>query len=75
MPTEEALLRQALTPLPGVAALHFDLLGRVLSVDHSLVDEAPLLSAIAGTGMQARPLSEAAPPRRPVRPSRAASAG
>ncbi|QPF76109.1 cation-translocating P-type ATPase [Roseateles sp. DAIF2] len=60
-PTEEALLRQALTPLPGVAALHFDLLGRVLSVDHHLDDEAPLLRAVAATGMQARALDEAKP--------------
>ncbi|HEX2009904.1 MAG TPA: cation transporter, partial [Roseateles sp.] len=63
-PTEEALLRQALQPLPGVQALHFDLLGRVLSVDHALDDEAPLLRAVAATGMQAQALHDvtAAPP-------------
>jgi Zn2+/Cd2+-exporting ATPase len=61
-PTEEALLRQALTPLPGVEALHFDLLARVLTVDHHLADTAPLLQAVAGLGMQALPLQDQAPP-------------
>jgi Cd2+/Zn2+-exporting ATPase len=65
-PTEEALLRQALSPLPGVAALHFDLLGRVLSIDHRLDDETPLLRAIAATGMRAQALDEAAPAPTPA---------
>ncbi|MFY8119535.1 MAG: heavy metal translocating P-type ATPase [Roseateles sp.] len=65
-PTEEALLRQALAPLQGVSALHFDLMGRVLSVDHNLSDEAPLLRAIEATGMQAKALEAAAPPPAPA---------
>lgn len=64
-PTEEALLRQALAPLQGVSALHFDLMGRVLSVDHNLSDESPLLRAIEATGMQAKPLEAAAAPPAP----------
>ncbi|MFN5047737.1 heavy metal translocating P-type ATPase [Roseateles sp.] len=65
-PTEEALLRQALAPLQGVSALHFDLMGRVLSVDHNLSDEAPLLRAIEATGMQAKALEAAAQPPAPA---------
>ncbi|MDH0099198.1 cation-transporting P-type ATPase, partial [Pseudomonas sp. GD04158] len=33
-PTEERLLRDALGKVPGVAALHFNLLQRVLTVGH-----------------------------------------
>ncbi|MDT9001046.1 cation-translocating P-type ATPase [Paucibacter sp. APW11] len=59
-PTEEALLRKLLTPLPGVAALHFDLINRVLTVDHSQPDTAPLLAAVGRAGMQAEPLPDGA---------------
>ena len=58
-PTEEALLRKAIEPMPGVLALHFDLIGRTLSVDHQLADTAPLLSAVSGVGMQAELLDRA----------------
>ncbi len=69
-PTEEALLRKALAGVAGVEQLHFDLIGRTLSVDHRLPDVAALLKAVSGAGMQAQPLEAAqvpvAPPAVPV---------
>jgi len=56
-PTEEALIRQCLTPLPGVAALDFDLLNRVLTVHHTLHDTSGVLAKLADIGMQGRPVS------------------
>lgn len=50
-PTEEALLRKALEGLPGVSALQFDLLGRKLTVAHTLDDLAPVTAAIGRLGM------------------------
>jgi Cd2+/Zn2+-exporting ATPase len=50
-PTEEALLRKALEGLPGVTALHFDLMSRTLTVSHSLQDEAPITAAIERLSM------------------------
>lgn len=58
-PTEEALIRQCLTPLPGVMALDFDLLNRVLTVHHTLRDTSGVLAKLAGIGMQGRPVSAA----------------
>jgi len=52
-PTEEALLRKTLTPMPGVRALDFDLMARTLRVAHDLADTKPLLDAVARVGMQA----------------------
>jgi Cd2+/Zn2+-exporting ATPase len=68
-PTEEALLRQALAPVPGVLALNFDLIGRTLSVDHSLADATGLLQVVAGVGMRAELLEQAqAAPEQPAVP-------
>ncbi|WOB10952.1 heavy metal translocating P-type ATPase [Piscinibacter gummiphilus] len=50
-PTEEALLRKALENMPGVSALHFDLIGRRLTVSHTLPDQAPIAAAIERLGM------------------------
>ena len=58
-PTEEALLRQAIAPLPGVLALHFDLIGRTLSVDHTLAGPEPLVRAVGSVGMRAQLLADA----------------
>ncbi|MFZ6648555.1 heavy metal translocating P-type ATPase [Undibacterium sp. TJN25] len=55
-PTEEALIRQCLTPLPGVAALDFDLLNRVLTVHHSLQDTSGIQTKLASIGMQGVPV-------------------
>ncbi|MCE9663167.1 cation-translocating P-type ATPase [Halomonas sp. M5N1S17] len=50
-PTEEALLRRALSDAPGVEALEFDLIGRVLTVHHRDADEEAIHRRIAATGM------------------------
>lgn len=65
-PTEEALLRRRLDREPGVVALQFDLINRVMDVHHRLADDAPLRKAIADTGMQAEPMAETAPPPAPM---------
>ncbi|MFZ6743417.1 heavy metal translocating P-type ATPase [Undibacterium sp. JH2W] len=51
-PTEEALIRKALSSLQGVLALEFDLLNRILTVHHEAADLAALQQRLAGTGMQ-----------------------
>ncbi|GGC78624.1 copper-translocating P-type ATPase [Undibacterium terreum] len=56
-PTEEALIRQCLTPLAGVAALDFDLLNRILTVHHSLQDTSSIQAKLADIGMQGVALS------------------
>ncbi len=58
-PTEEALIRQCLTPLPGVAALDFDLLNRILTVHHTLQDTSGIQAKLVSIGMQGRPVSAA----------------
>ncbi|SDV48071.1 heavy metal translocating P-type ATPase [Chitinasiproducens palmae] len=70
-PTEERLIRNALGRTPNVVALHFDLMQRVLTVDHRGLDDDRIVSAIAGLGMQAVPLdaeasAQPAAPRPPV---------
>ena len=56
-PTEEGLIRSKLQPMPGVHALHFNLLNRTLRVEHQPGGAARLIEAIASLGMQARPLA------------------
>ncbi len=58
-PTEEALIRQCLTPLPGVAALDFDLLNRILTVHHTLQDTSSIQAKLVSIGMQGQPVSAA----------------
>ncbi|WP_431025505.1 heavy metal translocating P-type ATPase [Halomonas sp. H5] len=58
-PTEEALLRRALADEPGILALRFDLIRRVLTVAHDGADEAGIQARIAATGMSAEPLEDA----------------
>ncbi|MCG6659135.1 cation-translocating P-type ATPase [Halomonas campisalis] len=65
-PTEEALLRRALAGTPGVEALNFDLIGRVLTVHHRDADEEQIRRRIAATGMTPEPLD---PARRSEAPS------
>ncbi|WP_069384513.1 heavy metal translocating P-type ATPase [Halomonas caseinilytica] len=50
-PTEEALLRKALGSAPGVAALEFDLMARVLSIHHHDADTAALQARVRDLGM------------------------
>ncbi len=63
-PTEEALLRKALQGLPGVNALQFDLIGRKLTVAHTLTDVAPITAAIDRLNMSPvlQDSSQPAPP-------------
>ncbi|MGM0700909.1 MAG: heavy metal translocating P-type ATPase [Pseudomonadota bacterium] len=57
-PTEEGLLRRALEGMPGIEALEFDLMGRVLTVHHRDADEETIRQRIAATGMTAETLGE-----------------
>ena len=50
-PTEEALLRKALGSIAGVGALEFNLMDRVLKVEHTLDNVEPITFAITGLGM------------------------
>lgn len=52
-PTEEALIRDNISALPGVAALEFNLIQRKLTVAHELADLAPILAALRSIGMDA----------------------
>ena len=45
-PTEEALIRRALTPVDGILSLEFNLLQRTLLVRHTLVSINPVIAAI-----------------------------
>lgn len=50
-PTEEALIRRKLEGMPGIAALEFHLMQRVLIVSHSLPDTAPIEQALRDIDM------------------------
>jgi len=52
-PTEEALIRDNLSGLPGVASLEFNLIQRKLTVAHNLEDLAPVLAGLRSIGMDA----------------------
>lgn len=56
-PTEEALIRKALNGKPGVGALEFDLMNRILTVHHDLPDTAVIHTALASIGMAGEPLT------------------
>ena len=53
-PTEEALIRDRLVKLQGVTGLEFNLMQRVLSVDHTLPSPEPVEKALASIGMKAQ---------------------
>ena len=55
-PTEEALIRRALTPVDGILSLEFNLLQRTLQVRHTLVSINPVIAAITTLGMTAEPV-------------------
>ena len=55
-PTEETLIRKAISSKPGVVGLDFDLINRVLTVNHNLSDTASIDAALAGIGMAGIPL-------------------
>ncbi|HCK4349630.1 TPA: heavy metal translocating P-type ATPase [Pseudomonas aeruginosa] len=55
-PTEERLIRDALGRQPAVESLEFNLMQRLLRVQHRFDSVEPLQKLIAGLGMQAVPL-------------------
>lgn len=52
-PTEEALIRNRLSGIAGVAGLEFNLMQRTLAVEHALPSQASVEQALASIGMQA----------------------
>ncbi|MFZ6676330.1 heavy metal translocating P-type ATPase [Undibacterium sp. Tian12W] len=57
-PTEEGLIRNKLSPMPGIAQLDFNLMQRKLTVSHTLEDQAKIQAMLTSIGMQAVLLSE-----------------
>lgn len=53
-PTEEALIRDRLGKVSGVAKLEFNLMQRVLTVGHTLPSAEPIEQALAAIGMKAQ---------------------
>ena len=53
-PTEERIIRSTLEPMSGISALRFDLMGRLLTVEHSLESAAPIERALEELDMGAR---------------------
>ncbi|MCA3000623.1 MAG: heavy metal translocating P-type ATPase [Rhodocyclaceae bacterium] len=60
-PTEEALVRKAIGGLPGVVALEFDLLNRILTVGHTLTNVSSIDTALSSIGMAGVPLAAGKP--------------
>ena len=52
-PTEEALIRNKLSTIPGIDAMEFNLIQRKLTVRHSLKDPGIIETALADIGMRA----------------------
>ena len=52
-PTEEALIRNKLSPIKGITSLDFNLMQRKLTVNHTLDRPATIQSALESIGMQA----------------------
>ncbi len=70
-PTEERLLRDALGRVPAVAQLDFNLMQRLLRVQHRFDSIEPLQKLVASLGMQAEPVDDkatAAPADAPRKP-------
>jgi Cd2+/Zn2+-exporting ATPase len=60
-PTEEALVRKAIGGLPGVVALEFDLINRILTVGHTLTNASSIDTALSSIGMAGVPLAAGKP--------------
>lgn len=60
-PTEEALIRKKLAPMQGVHGVQFNLMQRVLTVDHAPAALAAIIQAIRGLGFEPE-LSQAGKP-------------
>ena len=57
-PTEQGLIQDQLSRMPGIEQLEFNLLNRVLGVRHTLADTIEIQQAIASLGMHAEPLAD-----------------
>ncbi len=60
-PTEERLLRDALGRVPAVESLDFNLMQRLLRVQHRFDNIEPLQKLVASLGMRAEPVDDNAP--------------
>ena len=60
-PTEEALVRKAIGGLPGVVALEFDLINRILTVRHTFTNAGSIDTALSSIGMTGVPLAAKKP--------------
>ena len=58
-PTEEALIRDKLSKVPGVKGLEFNLMRRTVAVRHELPSPEPLEQALSAIGMRAERVEEA----------------
>jgi Cd2+/Zn2+-exporting ATPase len=77
-PMEEALIRKKLGGLPGIVNLEFNLMQRLLTVDHELPASGPIVAALKSIGMtpEALPGAKAAPvPASKIPWARLAAAG
>ncbi len=57
-PTEEALIRKAIANTPGVVSLDFDLVNRVLTVNHTLTETSSIDGALDSIGMAGVPIDD-----------------
>ena len=58
-PLEEALIRKKLASVPGIRGLEFNLMQRVLTVDHDLPSTAPIEAALSSIDMTPEALTPA----------------
>lgn len=57
-PTEEGLIRNKLSGMPGIVRLHFNLMQRKLTVSHTLESQKPIQAVLTSISMQAVLVSE-----------------
>ena len=60
-PTEEALIRNKLSAIAGIESLGFNLMGRTLTVTHTLASPQPIERALSEIGMNAKRVGARAP--------------
>ena len=58
-PMEEALIRKKLSGMPGITGLQFNLMQRVLTVDHNLPSTEPIVAALRSIDMTPEDLAGA----------------
>lgn len=51
-PTEEGIIRNRLSKVAEVQYIEFDLMNRILTVDHAFSDDAPIVKALTEVGMK-----------------------